>query len=123
MSNSAEVMAAMNKLVGVREISETMANMAREMERSGLIESVIGDALDSMDADGIDSAADLEVERIVQEITGETFKSASAAPTAAVKNANAATTVSATGEEANGKIGAEEQSATTNDLLSRLQAL
>jgi hypothetical protein len=33
MAKSAEIMTAMNKLVNIKEISETMQNMAREMER------------------------------------------------------------------------------------------
>ena len=35
--------------MNVQEIRETMQNMAREMEKSGLVDEIIGDTLDSMD--------------------------------------------------------------------------
>lgn len=49
MVKSAEVMTAMNKLMNVNEISATMASMAREMERMGLVDEVVGDAFESME--------------------------------------------------------------------------
>jgi charged multivesicular body protein 3 len=49
IEKSAEIMGSMNKLVNVKEISETMRDMAREMERAGLVDEIIGDAMDSMD--------------------------------------------------------------------------
>lgn len=49
MVKSAEVMTAMNKLMNVNEISATMASMAREMERMGLVDEVVGEAFESME--------------------------------------------------------------------------
>jgi len=49
MTKSAEVMTAMNKLMNVNEISATMTSMAREMEKMGLVDEVVGEAFDSMD--------------------------------------------------------------------------
>lgn len=49
MVKSAEVMTAMNKLMNVKEISATMASMAREMERLGLVDEVVGEAFESME--------------------------------------------------------------------------
>jgi hypothetical protein len=39
----------MNKLMNVKEISATMASMAREMERMGLVDEVVGEAFESME--------------------------------------------------------------------------
>lgn len=120
MTKSAEVMAAMNKLVNVKEIRETMQTMAREMEKTGLVDEIIGDTLDSMDSDAIDSAADLEVDRIITEITTGVLAPASSAPTTGLKNPQqAAQKQSAT--ETNQK--AESGDLSTEELLSRLQAL
>eukprot|EP01035_Chromulina_nebulosa_P034209 gene34209-45879_t len=41
LSKSTEIMTAMNKLVNVKEIRETMQTMAREMEKSGLVDEII----------------------------------------------------------------------------------
>ena len=48
MKKSTEVMRRMNKLVKLPELQKTMMEMQREMERSGLIEEVVGDALDEL---------------------------------------------------------------------------
>ena len=57
MVKSAEVMTAMNKLVNINEISATMNNMAREMEKVGLVDEVIGDAFDSMEVSALQMLA------------------------------------------------------------------
>ena len=49
ITKSAEIMKAMNKLMSVPSIQKTMSEMAVEMERMGLIEEVMGEALDSLD--------------------------------------------------------------------------
>ena len=49
MIKSAEIMASMNKLVNIKEINETMSTMAREMERAGLVDEIIGDTLESLE--------------------------------------------------------------------------
>ena len=47
----------------MKEISETMGNMAREMERAGLVEEIIGETMDALEPEGLDSQADVEVKR------------------------------------------------------------
>eukprot|EP01038_Epipyxis_sp_PR26KG_P012047 gene12047-16121_t len=116
ITKSAEIMGTMNKLVSVKEISQTMNNMAREMERSGLIDEIVGDALDSMDSEGLDAAADLEVDRIVSEITAGILAPASSAPIGKPQSSAAVVMEDA-------KPSADETDAATDDLLSRLQAL
>ena len=49
MIKSAEIMTSMNKLVNIKEINESMSTMAREMERAGLVDEIIGDALESLE--------------------------------------------------------------------------
>lgn len=98
----------------------------------GLVDEIIGDAMDSMDVgncgivselvlivllfqgEGIDAEADREVDRIVQEITAGVLAPAANAPAKAVPSRATAAPV----EE---QPAAEDTS--TQDLLSRLQAL
>ena len=74
MKKSTEVMATMNKLVKLPELQKTMMEMQREMERAGLIEEMVGDAMDSLDGDDVEEETALEVDKVVQELTGELFK-------------------------------------------------
>lgn len=82
MARSADVMKAMNKLVKVPQMQKTMLDMAREMERAGLIEDVMNDALDVIDSDDIEEESDLQINAVVTEITGDLFKNNQAVPTA-----------------------------------------
>lgn len=116
MQKSAEVMGAMNKLVNLAEVSETMRSMAREMEKAGLVEEIVGDALDSMEPEGLDAEADREADKIVEELTSGILSPAGAAPMNTVKQPAAAT------QEAQEPAAAAEDSAAA-DLMSRLQAL
>jgi len=115
MEKSTEIMGAMNKLINVRELRETMSNMAREMERTGLVDEIIGDAMDSMD-EGIEAEADLEVEKVITELTSGVMSSAGTATRTIAKPATATATSEAAKEEA-------EIDANTEELLKRLQAL
>lgn len=49
MKRSTAVMGAMNKVVKLPELQKTMLEMAREMERAGLIEETVNDALEMGD--------------------------------------------------------------------------
>ena len=44
MSKSTDIMKAMRGLIGIPEVNATMQEMAREMERAGLVEEMIADA-------------------------------------------------------------------------------
>lgn len=52
LAKSADIMHAMNELVSIKDMKESMGTMAREMERAGLIEELIGDTMDMMDVSG-----------------------------------------------------------------------
>jgi len=82
MQKSTEVMTAMNKIVKLPELQKTMLTMQREMERSGLIEEMVGDAMDALDGDDVEEDTALEVDKVVAELTGDLFKDASDAPVA-----------------------------------------
>ena len=74
MKKSTEVMRCMNKLVKLPEFQKTMMEMQREMERSGLIEEVVGDALDELDGDDVEEETELQVNKVVEELAGDLFK-------------------------------------------------
>jgi len=84
MQKSTEVMKMMNKLMKVSEISETMQAMQKEMTKAGVIEDMTNDAMEVLDGDDDEDAADEEVERVMTELNAETMGSARAAPTKAV---------------------------------------
>lgn len=59
----------MNQLIKLPQFNAVMQTMAREMEKAGLIDEMMNDTLDSMDDEGIDEAADTEVNKVLDEIT------------------------------------------------------
>lgn len=67
---STNVMASMNSVMNVPEISRTMMNLTREMEKAGMIEEIVGETIDDvLNDDGIEEAADAEVENVLYELT------------------------------------------------------
>lgn len=100
-------MSAMNKLVNLPEISETMAAMAREMEKAGLVDSIVGDALDSMDGDAVDAAADREVDMIVSELTAGILAPAAHAPEGKIKRPAAVAATAEVEEPAAAEVNGE----------------
>jgi Snf7 len=56
MQRSTEVMVAMGRLVSIPELQSSMTEMAREMERAGLTEEIMSDALDDVSAGAAQSA-------------------------------------------------------------------
>lgn len=89
VQKSTEVMKMMNKLMKVSEISETMQAMQKEMCKANVIEEMVDDAMDMLDDDADEDAADEEVERVMTEIAADTMHSARAAPTKQVAEAKA----------------------------------
>jgi charged multivesicular body protein 3 len=68
ISASNEAMHAMNQLVSVPVVAASMREMARQMEKAGFIQEMIGETLDGQTAD-LEDAADEEVERVLEELT------------------------------------------------------
>jgi hypothetical protein len=54
----------MNNLVKLPQFAGTMRVMAQEMQKAGLIEEMMNDTLDDLDPEGIEEAADEEVEKV-----------------------------------------------------------
>lgn len=125
IEKSAEIMGSMNKLVNVKEISETMRDMAREMERAGLVDEIIGETMDSMDEEGVDAEADREVDKVITEITAGVLSSAGSAPVRAPPGSSkaAATPAATEATPTAAAVAAEEEGPSADDLLRRLQAL
>jgi charged multivesicular body protein 3 len=86
------------RLMNIQEVSKTMRELAREMERAGFIEDVVEDTFASMEPEGLQTEADAEVDRILHEITSDIFAKASDAPTAKVASNVKSTPVAAVEE-------------------------
>jgi len=67
MQKSTQVMAMMNNMIRLPQLNKVMMVMAREMEKAGLIEEMMDDAMP--DDEGIEEAADEEVEKVMEELT------------------------------------------------------
>ena len=80
LDKSTELMHTMNSLIKLPELSATMREMAREMEKAGLVEEIVADAFDALDGEGLDEEADIEVEKIVAELTAEVLAPSTPAP-------------------------------------------
>lgn len=80
LSKSVEVMAAMNQLVKVPELRETMHNMAKEMEKAGIIDEIISDTMEMVEPDDLELEADAEVSKIMQELTADILTPDTATP-------------------------------------------
>lgn len=116
LQKSAEVMALVNGLVRVPQLMGTMRAMSREMAKAGMIDEMVGEAIDSAVAEeGEDEAAEAEVDKVLMEVAGADMESlaAAAAPRAKQKAATAA----AQEEEE----GAAEEG--IDDLKARLEAV
>ena len=77
---STEMLADMNKLVSLREVSENMQAMQKEMMKAEMIEDHMNDVMDGVldeDSDEVDE----EVDNIVEQITEEALKGAKAGKT------------------------------------------
>lgn len=118
IEKSSVIMHSMNELINVKELNEVMGSMAREMERAGLIDEIVGDALDSMEPEGLDEEADLEVEKVIAELATGVLAPAGAVPVEAIKQPGLLESAS-TGTETQQDAKSESNS----ELLSRLQAL
>jgi len=83
MQKSTQLMTSMNKLMKVPELQRNLYNMQVEMERAGLIEEMMDDAIDTvLDTDGFESQVDDEVNKVIEELTQGILDATPAAPTA-----------------------------------------
>lgn len=69
MQKSVEVMTLMNSLMRVPQMNAVMMAMSREMEKAGLMEEMMDDALGEMDGEEeLDDAAEEEVDKALDDI-------------------------------------------------------
>jgi hypothetical protein len=124
----------MNALVKLPELQATMSAMSREMMRAGLIEETISDTFDMMEPEGLDAAADREVDKIIQELTAGVLDKAAPAPTSKIAAPAAAAaavgagatvdqTVSALISDAEAAAVASAEEAELKAMQHRLQSL
>lgn len=75
LQSSTEVMEAMGKLIKAPEIGLIMQNMSKEMMKAGIISEMMDDMIDSaVDTDDIEDETEVEVQRVLDEIAGETME-------------------------------------------------
>ncbi|CAM9509491.1 unnamed protein product [Scytosiphon promiscuus] len=111
IKKSTEIMAAIGNLVKIPELQENMYQLATEMERAGLVEEIVADGLSLTDAEGLDDQADMEVDKVIAELTDGLLEGAADAPTAVPEAAEAAAAPAAANEEK------------TNAMKARLESL
>jgi len=117
MQASSEVMSAMNAAIKLPQLNKEMMTMAREMERAGLIEEMIGDAMeDVMGGEEIESEADAEVEKVLEELTIGLFDGKTEVTNTALPQREVA-------REEVKEEAEEEDNEALDDMRSRLQAL
>ncbi|KAF0983233.1 hypothetical protein FDP41_010298 [Naegleria fowleri] len=75
LKKSTEVMQAMNQMMKLPDLNETIRNMSREMEKAGLIEEMVDDMMDDvLEDEDVEEAADEEVSSILDEVLGKKLR-------------------------------------------------
>lgn len=83
LQKSTEVMQAMQRLVRLPEIAETMREMSREMTKAGILEEMIDETMESLeDSEEIEEEAQGEVDKILWELTDGKLGEAPSVPIA-----------------------------------------
>jgi len=90
MQKSTQVMSHMNRLIKVGDIQATMQEMQKEMMKAGIIEESMDEAMEVLDDEDAEDAADEEVNKVLEELNVETMGSVQHAPTRKVETAAAA---------------------------------
>jgi len=117
MQKSTSVMKSMNQLVKMPELMKTMREMSMEMEKAGLIEEMMDDAMESLDGEEMEDEVNAQVDQIVSEITSGIMDGASSAPTTALP------TPQVQEEEAEEVAPTAEDASHMTDMKARLEAL
>ncbi|KAF5292584.1 hypothetical protein FQA39_LY13917 [Lamprigera yunnana] len=89
LSKSTEVMQAMQRLVRVPEVANTMQELSKEMMKAGIIEEMLEETMDTMEEDSqeMEEAAQSEVDKVLWELTEGTLGEAPAPPVSETKPA------------------------------------
>jgi division protein CdvB (Snf7/Vps24/ESCRT-III family) len=71
---SAAIMKSMNQIINLPGLTDTLTNMGKEMENMGLIESIMGDAIDEALADPeTEESTEIEMNKIFDELAIDTI--------------------------------------------------
>lgn len=78
LQKSTEVMQAMQNLVKLPEIANTMREMSREMTKAGILEEMIEETMESLeDTEELEEEAQSEIDKVLWEVTdGKLVRSA-----------------------------------------------
>eukprot|EP00743_Colponemidia_sp_Colp-15_P002894 GILK01003133.1.p1 GENE.GILK01003133.1~~GILK01003133.1.p1 ORF type:complete len:216 (+),score=46.18 GILK01003133.1:64-711(+) len=79
MHQSAMVMSSMSEALRLPELRQTVMALGKEMEKAGFIEEMINDTMEMVEGDDVAEAADEEVLKVMEEITGEVMSSTASA--------------------------------------------
>lgn len=87
LQKSTEVMAAMQRLVKLPEIADTMREMSREMTKAGILEEMIEETMESLeDSEEIEEEAKSEVDKVLWELTDGKLGEAPSVPISTPSN-------------------------------------
>lgn len=115
LQKSSEVMQAMQRLVRVPEVAQTMRDMSKEMMKAGIIEEMLDETFESMeDTEEMEDAAQEEIDKVLWELTAGKLGEAPAPP---LTEAGGAVPVPKQ------SVDVEEDEEDLEEMQSRLQAL
>ncbi|KAJ8928463.1 hypothetical protein NQ314_018968 [Rhamnusium bicolor] len=70
LQKSTEVMTAMQRLVRIPEVAQTMQEMSKEMMKAGIIEEMLDETMEDLeDTEELEEAAQTEIDKVLFEIT------------------------------------------------------
>jgi charged multivesicular body protein 3 len=112
MAKSSLIMREVNSLVKLPELTGTMRELERELVKSGIINEMVGDALDTMDEVDIEEEEEIdeEINKIVSQYTTEKFDKVNALPQTQI-------------EEREAEPLQEDDDHVLNEMRERLKAL
>ncbi|XP_077283928.1 vacuolar protein sorting 24 [Arctopsyche grandis] len=114
LQKSTEVMQAMQSLVRLPEVANTMRDMSKEMMKAGIIEEMLDETMDSLeDTEEMEEEAQSEVDKILWELTQGKLGEAPAPPVAS-ENTPIPTT---------SHVHDKEEEEDLDEMQSRLEAL
>lgn len=92
LAKSTEVMQAMQRLIRVPEVAQTMQDMSKEMMKAGIIEEMLDETMsDIEDTEEMEEAAQTEVDKVLWELTEGKLGEAPAPPIGDTSEARPAT--------------------------------
>ena len=111
LQKSTEVMQAMQRLVRLPEIADTMREMSKEMMKAGILEEMIEETMESLeDSEEIEEEAQGEVDKVLWELTDGKLGEAPSVPIAQPSGPAVA-------------VEDEEEEEDLDEMRSRLEAL